>query len=202
MAVFGQGSWRWAVLLSVAAGGGSFGCAHAGARGTGAVSLAAGHYAVESIRSRTTVGGREELIELSEDGTRIIDASGDEHVLTERGALLLAEQGACRLALAVSVDGEDPGVSDRPCTWSIEGDKFFLGDGLGELRTVYRIQRTGERLVLEGVVDIGADGKVLGDAAGERIVLVQGPVRPGKKPVDRRVGEPLLSRAGRTPSEI
>jgi hypothetical protein len=200
MRVFGQGSWRWAALLSAAAGAGTFGCAHAGARA--AAGLGAGHYAVESIRSRTTIGGREQLIELSEDGTRVLDTSGDEHVLTERGVLFLADQGACRLALAVSVDGEEPGVSDRPCTWSVDGDQFFLGDGAGELRTVYRIHRSGERLVLEGVMDVAKDGKVLGDAAGERIVLVQGALRQGKASSRRRVTEPAVSRAAVSPSDI
>ncbi|GAC1547114.1 MAG: hypothetical protein NVS2B9_14190 [Myxococcales bacterium] len=202
MGVFGQGSWRWAIVLSAAAGAGGFGCAHTSARPSSQpVALAAGNYAVESIRSRTSLGGREELIEISESGTRMVDPSGDEHVLTERGALLLAAEGSCRLALAVSVDGEEPGVSDQPCTWSIEGDRFFLGDGKGELRTLYRVQRMGERLVLDGLVDVAPDGKVLGDAAGERIVLVEGPSRPGKKPVERRAGGSVATRGFR-PSDI
>jgi hypothetical protein len=201
MVVFGQGSWRWAVLLSAAACG-AFGCAHASARGSASAALGAGRYAVESIRSRTTLGGREQLIELSETGTRVLGPSGDEHVLTERGALLLAEQGACRLALAVSVDGDAPGVSDRPCTWSVKGDEFFLGDGAGELRTLYRVHRSGDRLVLEGVVDVAADGRILGDAAGERIVLVQGPLRAGKGQADHGTAEPAISKAIHSPTDI
>jgi hypothetical protein len=202
MEVFGQGSWRWAVLLSAAAGTVTFGCAHADLRGASSSALGAGHYSVESIRSRTMLGGREQLIELSESGTRVLDSSGDEHVLTERGALLLADQGACRLALAVSVDGDEPGVSDRPCTWSVQGDQFFLGDGAGQLRTLYRVHRSGERLVLEGVVDVAADGRILGDAVGERLVLVQGPLRAGKGQEGRRAAEPVISKAAVSPSDI
>lgn len=178
MGVFGG---RVAGLSLLAFAGTAIGCAHGGAPRAGAPSLSAGSYAVESIRSRATLDGREQLIEISETGTRVVDGAGAEHWLTERGALLLATGGACRLALAVSVDGEEPGVSDRMCTWSAEGDQFFLGDGRGDLRTVYRVQRSQGRLVLEGVVDVAKDGTVLGDAQGERIVLVES-------------GQPLQSR--------
>jgi hypothetical protein len=190
MCVVGQGLERWAVLFSLACAS-SFACAHAGGRAGGSAQLAAGHYAVESIRSRATLDGREQLIEISEGGTRMVDATGDEHTLTERGALMLASSGTCRLALAVSVDGEEPGVSDRTCTWSVEGDHFLLGDGAGDVRTIYRIHRSGDRLVLEGLVDVAPDGRVIGDAAGERIVLVQGR-RPAasERPADRVI-EPV-----------
>ena len=115
-----------AVLLAVAAGG--FACAHGpAAGGSERPVLAAGHYQVESIRSRATLDGVDRLIEISETGTRLTDASGSEHVLSERGALTLAAGGMCRLALAVSVDGEEPGISDRSCTWELKDDVFFLG---------------------------------------------------------------------------
>ena len=142
---------------------------------------------MESIRSRATLDGVERLIEISEQGTRVVDAGGSAHTLVERGALVLGEQGACRLALAVSVDGEEPGVSDRACTWAIDGDRFFLGDPTSAgTRTVYQVKRTGTRLVLEGRSDVDTEGKVVGDASGERIVLYEGPPAfAGLRPVDR-----------------
>ena len=82
--------------------------------------LGVGHYQVESIRSRATLDGVERVIEISESGTRLLDAAGAEHVLTERGALTLGAGGSCRLALAVSVDGEEPGISDRTCSWELK----------------------------------------------------------------------------------
>ena len=176
--------WRVAGLLAVAAGG--FACAH-GPAGAGADRpvLGAGHYQVESIRSRATLDGVDRLIEISEAGTRLVDASGGEHVLSERGALTLAAGGTCRLALAVSVDGEEPGISDRSCTWELQDDVFFLGDGRGEgPKTAYRVRKVGERLVLEGLRDVTPDGTEVGDASGERIVLVQGRVR-ASQPLDR-----------------
>jgi hypothetical protein len=169
------------VLMVLAAVGCA--CAHGKAADSGAVG--AGRYSVESIRSRATLNGQEKLLEISEAGSRVVDDSGVEHMLTERGALLLAAGGGCRLALAVSVDGDEPGVSDRSCTWSMEGDQFFLGDGRSELRTVYKVKRSEGRLVLEGVVDVAPDGKVIGDAAGERIVLVEA---SAKTPEHRRAG--------------
>ena len=98
---------------------------------------------------------------------------------------VLAAGGMCRLALAVSVDGEEPGISDRSCTWELKDDVFFLGDGRGEgPKTAYRVRRAGEKLVLEGLRDVGPDGKDVGDASGERIVLMQGRAR-ASQPVDR-----------------
>jgi hypothetical protein len=107
----------------------------------------------------------------------MVDATGGEHTISERGALVLSSEGRCRLALAVSVDGEEPGVSDRSCTWETVGDVFFLGDGRDGARTAYRIRRAGERIILEGLKDLAANGDALGDASGERIVLVQAPQR-------------------------
>lgn len=154
---------------------GSVACAHLGGQRDGRAQLNAGKYAVESIRSRATLDGVDQVIEISEQGTRMVDGNGAEHTLTERGALLLNESGVCRLALAVSVDGEVPGVSDRACTWALEGDNFILGDSKGEgTKTLYRVKRLGNKLVLEGVSDLSSDGKVLGDAKGERIVLIEG----------------------------
>ena len=169
-------------LVAVVAG---LGCAHVGTHAE-KPSLSAGKYAVESIRSRAQLDGVDQLIEISEGGTRLTDANGAEHTLTERGALMLSENGACRLALAVSVDGEDPGVSDRACTWAVEGDQFFLGDASGTgTRTVYQLKRTATRVVLEGVSDIDSAGKVVGDAHGERIVLVERPAEVAQRQVDR-----------------
>jgi hypothetical protein len=148
--------------------------------------VAAGKYAVESIRSRATLDGVDQVIEISEAGTKLVDGNGAEHTLTERGALMLHENGACRLALAVSVDGEEPGVSDRACSWQVEGDQFFLGDASGGgTRTVYQVRRQSGRLVLEGVSDIDAEGKVVGDARGERIVLVEKAPQFAGRSVDR-----------------
>jgi hypothetical protein len=152
-------------------------CAHVGAKDAAAVkapSIVAGKYAVESIRSRAQLDGVDQVVEISESGTKLTDGGGNEHLLTERGALMLAENGACRLALAVSVDGEEPGVSDRACTWQVSGDQFFLGDASGNgTKTVYQVRRSGGRVLLEGSADVDSNGKVLGDAHGERIVLVE-----------------------------
>ena len=117
-----------AVIVAVL-GTSGFACAHLGSRPE-KPTMAAGKYAVESIRSRAQLDGIDQVIEISEQGTKLVDSNGAEHVLTERGALLLSEDGACRLALAVSVDGEEPGVSDRACTWQLQGDQFLLGDYL------------------------------------------------------------------------
>jgi len=38
---------------------------------------------------------------------------------------------------------------------------------------MYAVRRTGERVVLEGMSDLDPQGNVVGDARGERIVLVQ-----------------------------
>jgi hypothetical protein len=161
------------------------GCAHLGAFQE-KPALGAGKYAVESIRSRAQLDGTDQLIEISETGTRLTDSSGAEHTLTERGALLLSENGSCRLALAVSVDGEDPGVSDRACTWSVEGDRFFLGDAGGAgTRTLYQVKKSANRVVLEGVSDLDAKGNVVGDAHGERIVLVERPTELAGRSADR-----------------
>lgn len=176
------------VVLAVVATSGSVACAHTGRSATAERPLVIeGRYAVESIRSRATLDGVEQVIEISEAGTRLADGAGSEHTLTERGALMLARGGTCRLALAVSVDGDEPGVSDRNCTWSVEGDRFFLGDNKGGegMRTVYEVHRVGNRLVLEGVVDVAPDGKVVGDAKGERIVLVEGLQPYAAHPADR-----------------
>jgi hypothetical protein len=175
-----------AVLVAVVCSGG-FACAHLGSRAPERASLAAGKYSVESIRSRAQLDGSEQLIEISETGVKMLDANGAEHVLTERGALLLDGAGGCRLALAVSVDGEEPGVSDRRCTWRVDGDQFFLGDESGTgTRTVYVVKRAGNRVVLEGMHDIDESGHVVGDARGERIVLVEGvPTLAQRTPIDR-----------------
>ena len=156
--------------------GATFGCAHTGTRpGGDRAALSLGHYQVESIRSRANLDGVDKFVEISEVGSRLVDAHGGEHLLMERGALVLAPGGRCRLALAVSVDGDEPGVSDRTCTWELNGDVFYLGDGDGT-RTAYKVVHAGERLVLEGIKDLGPNGEEVGDASGERIVLVQRPV--------------------------
>jgi tetrahydromethanopterin S-methyltransferase subunit F len=167
------------VAFVLAAG---IGCAHLGASRPDKPALAAGKYAVESIRSRAQLDGRDQLIEINESGTKLTDANGAEHVLTERGALVLVENGTCRLALAVSVDGEEPGISDRSCSWQVEGDRFLLGDPAGAgTRTVYRVRRGNGRVVLEGLSDLDREGNVVGDASGERIVLVErGPELAGR----------------------
>ena len=164
---------------------GSLACAHVASRPE-KPTLQAGKYAVESIRSRATLDGVEQVIEISEQGTRLVDSNGAEHVLTERGALMLSENGACRLALAVSVDGEEPGISDRACTWQLQGDQFLLGDSTGSgTRTVYQVKRAANRLVLEGLNDVDMHGNVVGDAKGERIVLVERPAEFANRSVDR-----------------
>src|SRR5260370_1114104 len=115
--------------------------AHLGSRAE-KPALAAGKYAVESIRSRASLDGHDQLIEIGESGTKLTDGNGAEHVLTERGALLLDVNGVCRLALAVSVDGEDPGALDRACTWAVAGDQFFLGDATAPgSRTAYQVNK-------------------------------------------------------------
>jgi len=162
------------------------GCAHLGASRPETPLLGAGKYAVESIRSRAQLDGVDQLIEISETGTKMTDATGAEHVLTERGALVLGENGSCRLALAVSVDGEEPGISDRTCRWNMDGDRFLLGEQSGTgPRTVYQVRRTNGRVVLEGMSDIDKDGKVVGDARGERIVLVERPPEYAGRSADR-----------------
>ena len=174
---------RVGVVVALAAG---IGCAHVGASRPDEPALAAGKYAVESIRSRAQLDGQDQLIEITEAGTKLTDAKGAEHVLTERGALVLAENGTCRLALAVSVDGEEPGISDRPCTWRVEGDQFLLGDASGAgPRTVYLVRRSNGRVVLEGVSDVDAQGNVVADAHGERIVLVQRAAQYAGRSADR-----------------
>ena len=45
------------------------------------------------------------------------------------------------------------------------------------------LQLLGERFVLEGLRDFGPGGEDLGDASGERIVLLRGPARG--QPLDR-----------------
>jgi hypothetical protein len=163
-------------------------CAHVGSgqQASQKPSIVAGKYAVESIRSRASLDGVDQVIEISEAGTKLVDGGGNEHMLTERGALMLADNGACRLALAVSVDGEEPGVSDRSCTWEVAGDQFLLGDGSGTgTRTVYSVKRSGGRLVLEGATDVDPAGKVVGDAHGERIVLIERAQEFARREVDR-----------------
>jgi hypothetical protein len=160
---------------------GPLACAHGRAAGERS-GIAIGHYQVESIRSRAVLDGVERIVEISEAGSRMVDASGGEHLLTERGALVLSAEGRCRLALAVSVDGEEPGISDRSCTWESIGDVFFLGDGHEGARTAYRVRRAGDRYVLEGLKDLGPNGEELGDASGERIVLVPVQARPRGSP--------------------
>ena len=164
-------------------------CAHRAPRQEEALakpSIVAGKYAVESIRSRAQLDGVDRVVEISEAGTKLVDGGGNEHTLMERGALMLSENGACRLALAVSVDGEEPGVSDRACTWQVSGDQFFLGDASGAgTRTVYSVSRSNGRVILEGVTDVDANGKVVGDARGERIVLVERVPEYAGRSVDR-----------------
>jgi len=175
---------RVAVLLAAMTFG--VACAHGPGRGfSDRPMLGVGQYQVESIRSRATLEGVERIVEISEIGTRLLDSSGAEHVLSERGALTLSSGGACRLALAVSVDGEEPGISDRSCVWELKEDVFLLGDGRADgARTAYRVRRMGDRLVLEGMRDLGPGGEDVGDASGERIVLVlRGPNR-GAQPLD------------------
>ena len=175
-----------AVVVAVL-GSGGFACAHlGGSRPAEKPALGAGKYAVESIRSRASLDGVDQIIELSEQGTRLTDANGSEHVLTERGALMLSDDGACRLALAVSVDGEEPGISDRACTWQIQGDQFLLGDSTGAgTRTVYQVKHAAGRLVLEGMNDVDSKGNVVGDAKGERIILVEKPAEFAGRSADR-----------------
>lgn len=162
------------------------GCAHLGGSRPDKPAIAAGKYAVESIRSRAQIEGLDQLVEINETGTRLTDASGAEHVLTERGALVLVENGSCRLALAVSVDGEEPGISDRTCRWSVDGDRFLLGDETGGgTRTLYQVRRTNGRVVLEGIEDVDPQGNEVGDARGERIVLVERPSPYAGRSADR-----------------
>ena len=162
---------RVGALFVLAAG---IGCAHVGASHPERPLLSAGKYAVESIRSRAQLDGLDQLVEINETGTKITDANGTEHVLTERGALVLVENGTCRLALAVSVDGDEPGISDRPCRWTVEGDRFLLGDATGKgTRTMYEVRKAAGRVILEGVHDVDPEGNVVGDAHGERIVLLE-----------------------------
>ena len=147
--------------------------------------LGVGQYQVESIRSRATLEGVERIVEITESGTRILDSSGAEHVLAERGALTLSSGGACRLALAVSIDGEEPGISDRSCVWELKDDVFVLGDGRADgARTAYRVRKMGDRLVLEGMRDLSPEGEDVGDATGERIVLVQRTPNRAPQPLD------------------
>jgi len=175
--------WRVGLALVLALG---VGCAHLGASRPEKPALATGKYAVESIRSRAQLDGVDQLVEISETGTKMTDANGAEHVLTERGALVLSENGICRLALAVSVDGEEPGVSDRACSWRMDGDQFLLGDANGAgTRTVYLVRRAGSRVVLEGQSDIDPHGNVVGDARGERIVLVERSTQMAGRSADR-----------------
>ena len=177
---------RVGAVVAMVLGTSGFACAHAGARPVEKPSLAAGKYAVESIRSRASLDGVDQIVEISEQGTKLVDGNGAEHVLTERGAMILSEDGACRLALAVSVDGEEPGVSDRACTWQVQGDQFMLGDATGAgTRTIYQIKRGAGRLVLEGLNDVDAKGNVVGDAKGERIVLVERPPEYANRSLDR-----------------
>jgi hypothetical protein len=178
-----MGFGRAGMAIVLAAG---IGCAHLGASRPEKPVLAAGKYAVESIRSRAQLDGIEQLIEISETGTRLTDSNGAEHVLTERGALMLEESGQCRLALAVSVEGEEPGVSDRTCRWQADGDRFLLGDATGGgTRTLYQVRRNGVRVVLEGVNDLDPQGNVVGDAHGERIVLVERAPELAGRSIDR-----------------
>ena len=177
---------RVGAVVAMVVGTSGFACAHAGTRLAEKPVLGAGKYAVESIRSRASLDGVDQIVEISEQGVRLVDTNGAEHVLTERGALLLSDDGACRLALAVSVDGEEPGISDRACTWQVRGDQFVLGDATGSgTRTLYQIKRGTGRLVLEGMSDLDAKGNVIGDAKGERIILVQRPAEFAGRSVDR-----------------
>src|SRR5207244_11886687 len=149
-------------------------CARGAARaGAQRPVLRVGHYQVESSGSRVTVDGVERVIEISECGTRLRDAAGAEHVRTERGALTLGAGGSCRLALAVSVDGEEPGISDRTCSWELKEDVFLLGDGRGDgPRTAYRVRKIGDHLVLDGLRDLGTREEDVGDGRGARMVLL------------------------------
>jgi hypothetical protein len=44
------------------------------------------------------------------------------------------------------------------------------------------VSKDGEKIVLEGVRDVGGDGKPVGDAKGERIVLIEGRGPLGSQP--------------------
>jgi len=149
-------------------------CAHSPPVKTAGARIGEGRYAVESIRSRAAFDGIDQLVEISEAGSTIRDRRGAEHTLTERGALTLGAGGVCRLALAVSVDGQAPGIAERTCSWSIEGGRVLLGEEGGGPRTLYRVHKDGDRYLLEGLEDRSPDGRVLGDARGERLVLVEG----------------------------
>lgn len=193
------GLGKMAVVLFASLG--SVACAHVGGHRAERPQLNAGKYAVESIRSRATLDGVDQVVEISEQGTRIVDGNGAEHTLTERGALLLHESGVCRLALAVSVDGEEPGVSDRACTWALDGENFVLGNSKGQgTRTVYRVKRLGNKLVLDGINDVAPDGSVIGDAKGERIVLIEG--LPGFASNSKEFDRTREERAAREASEM
>src|SRR5207248_10649534 len=69
-----MGFGRVGMALVLAAG---IGCAHFGASRPDRPVLAAGKYAVESIRSRAQLDGIDQLIEISETGTKLTDANGD-----------------------------------------------------------------------------------------------------------------------------
>jgi hypothetical protein len=164
--------------------------------------LSEGRYAVESIRSRATIDGVDQMIEISETGSKMKDSSGSEHTITERGALTLSSDGACQLALAVSVDGDAPGVSERACTWKVEGEHFFLGEKGAGTRTMYKVHKDGDRYVLQGIKDLGPDGKVVGDASGERIVLVEGRGPLGSQPASDKADTEDTSASGISFDEI
>lgn len=72
----------------------TFACAHGGVRpASEPATIALGHYQVESIRSRANLDGIDKFVEISEVGSRLVDARGGEHLLMERGALVLAPGG-------------------------------------------------------------------------------------------------------------
>src|SRR2546425_12937277 len=82
----------------------------------------------------------------------------------------------------------------RSCRWKVEGDRFLLGDASGTgTRTVYQVQRSGGRVVLEGMSDVDPQGKVIGNARGERIVLVERAPELAGRSVDRTSEEQAAS---------
>ena len=134
-----------------------------------------GRYAIESIRTRASVDGVEQLIDISEAGSGMTDKSGNKHTLAERGLLTLTADGKCEFALAVSVDNEEPTVSVRSCSWKVDGNLFSLIEADAKTQTRYRVDKKGDRYIFEGLPDVA-------EAKGERMVLVQGRGPLGSRP--------------------
>ena len=133
-----------------------------------------GEYVVESLHVLANVDGAARALDLSETPARIGRLDGGEHSIAERGVLTLAANGACELALAISVDGQAPGISDRACSWSVEGGSLILGAADGAPGR-YTITKNDNRYTLDGVVGSGVGGEPDGRANGERLILTRGP---------------------------